>query len=168
MIRQIIQFSFLFIIQILVLNNLEISTYINPYIYMLIILSLPLRTPRPALLIYAFGLGLLMDLFSNTMGMHAASLLVLAYMRPFVFQSLSTRSNINMEELFGVRSIGFSSFFYYTFILVFAHHFIYFLLEIFSLKYFFQTMFKVLLSTVFSSILIMFCAILFAPNKSRT
>lgn len=168
MIKQVLLLLALFVMQVLVINNLGISTYINPYIYPLIILSLPLKTTRIMLLLYAFGVGLLMDLFCNTAGMHAAALLVMAYMRPFVFRSLSPRSNINADEMLHVKSIGLSSFFYYTLILIFLHHFIYFFLEIFSFSHFFKTMLKVVLSTVFSSLLILISAVLIAPNKSRS
>lgn len=153
--------------QVLVLNNLELSVYLNPYIYPLIILSLPLKTTRPILLFMAFGIGLTMDFFLNSAGMHSASLLCLAFMRPFVIQSLSPRSNIPMEDMLSVKNVGISSFFYYTVILIFLHHLVYFFLEIFSMTQFFQTMLKIILSTAFSTLLVVLSSILFAPNKSR-
>lgn len=168
MIRQILLILVLFVMQVLVINNLELSVYINPYVYPLIILSLPLKTSRPALLFYAFATGLIIDLFLNSPGMHAASLLLLAFMRPFILQSLSPRSNIAVEEMLNVKNVGLSSFFYYTIILVFLHHLFYFFIEVLSFKQFFQTLLKVILSTVFSSLLIVLCSILFSPNKSRS
>lgn len=154
--------------QVLVINNLELSAYINPYIYPLIILSLPLNTARTTILFYAFAVGLAMDFFCNTAGMHAAAMLWLAYMRPFIFKSLSPRSNINAEEMLSVKSIGFTSFLYYSLILIFLHHFLYFFLEVFSFNQFFHTLLKIILSTFFSALLVIITAILFAPNKLRT
>ena len=167
MIRIVIQFLILFFLQVLVINNLELSFYINPYIFPLFILSLPLKTSRPALLFIAFGSGLLMDFFCNSGGMHAAALTWLAYMRPYIYQSLSPRSNIDMDEILHVKAMGLSSFFYYSIILLFLHHFLFFFLEAFSFSNFFLTLFKVILSTAVTTILIVILAIFFAPQKSR-
>lgn len=167
MIRQLVQLIVVFLIQVLVINNLDLSGYINPYIYPLIILSLPLKTTRIPLMLYSFALGLVMDLFCNTSGMHAAAMLLLGYMRPVIYQSLSPRSNMNMEEMLNIKNMGFTSFLYYTLILVFVHHFLYFFLEVFSFNQFFRTLLKIVLSTLFSSMLIIITAILFAPIKRR-
>lgn len=167
MIKIILQFIVLLILQVLVINNLELSFYINPYIYPLFILTLPLKTSRVALLLMAFGSGIVIDFFTNTAGMHAAALVWMAYMRPFIFKSLSPRSNISSDDMLNIKSVGLSSFFYYTMILLFLHHFLYFFLEVFSFANFFSTLLKVLLSTAVSGLLVMILAILFAPQKSR-
>ena len=71
--KNIFRFIILVLVQVLVLNNIQFLGYINPYIYILFILSLPVRTPRWASLLLAFVLGLTIDIFANTPGMHASA-----------------------------------------------------------------------------------------------
>jgi len=67
MIKSFLTYFFLFVIlivtQLLVFNNIELSGYINPYVYVLFILLLPFDVPRVVLLLSAFLLGLCIDLF---------------------------------------------------------------------------------------------------------
>ena len=59
----------LLLLQFLVLNNINFMGYVNPYIYILIILLLPYRITRWMLLIIGFALGFAVDYFSNTLGL---------------------------------------------------------------------------------------------------
>ena len=45
-VRNIIRFVFLVLLQVLILNNIQFSGYINPYFYIYFILLLPFDTPR--------------------------------------------------------------------------------------------------------------------------
>jgi len=80
-IQNIIRFLLLVLFQVLVLNNIEFLGFINPYLYILFILSLPVQTPRWFALLLAFVLGLTIDTFSNTMGMHAFASVLICFLR---------------------------------------------------------------------------------------
>ena len=81
LILNIVRFIFLLAVQIVIFNNIDLFGYINPYPYILFILLYPVNSNRAGLLITSFLLGLTIDLFTNSGGIHAASCLILAYVR---------------------------------------------------------------------------------------
>lgn len=144
-----IMFIVLVLIQVLVLNQVQVGGYISPFIYILFVLLLPVSTPRYLLMIFGFLLGLSVDVFSNSLGIHAAATVFIAFIRPFVIRSISNREE-DRNEFPGLRQNKFSWFLSYTAIMVFVHHFILFYLEYFTFSHFFTTFLRVLLSSVFS------------------
>ncbi len=79
--QNIFRFILLVLLQVLVLNNIQFMGYINPYLYILFILSLPYQTPKWFVLLLGFRLGLTIDVCSNTMGMHAFATVFVAFLR---------------------------------------------------------------------------------------
>src|SRR3954463_13540886 len=87
------RFIFLILLQVLILNHVQWSGFVNPYVYILFILLLPIETPKSFVLLLAFTIGIVIDMFSNTAGLHAASSTLLAYARPFVLKAISPRED---------------------------------------------------------------------------
>ena len=152
--RNIARFLVLVLVQVLVMNNIQINGFVIPYIYILFILLMPFETPRWLLLINAFLLGLSIDFFSHTLGMHAAATVFIAWMRPYVLGMISPRDGYEPGSFPRLYYYGFGWFLRYTIILVFAHHFILFYVEVFRLMEFFSTLSRVILSTLLSATLI--------------
>ncbi len=150
LIRYVISFFALLLIQVAVLNNIHLGGYINPFIYVMFLLMLPVRMPGLLLLVLAFLLGLIIDMFSNTVGMHAAACVFMAYARPTVLKFIAPRDGYETESAPSVREFGFNWYAIYAFILVFLHHLMLFYIEVFRLSEFFPTMFRVVLSTIFT------------------
>ncbi len=157
----------LVLFQVLVLNRLELSFYINPFIYPFFILVLPFRMQHWVLMLVAFLAGLLMDVFCSTAGIHAAALVFLAFVRPYLINVITPKGGYETEDRPGIRGQGFSWFLLYSIVLVFLHHFFYFFLEVFSLTSAFSTLGKVFLSTFVSTILIVLLAYLFSRERKR-
>ena len=153
--RNIIRFAILVLVQILILNNIQISGYLVPNFYILFILLLPFETPRWLLLLMAFALGVSVDLFSHTLGMHAAATVFMAFLRPWVLEMSAPRDGYETGTFPRVYYYGFQWFFRYTVILVLAHHFVLFYIEVFRFSEFFSTLLRVLLSSLFSVIIIL-------------
>ena len=154
--RYIITFVLLVLAQVLLLSNVQLSGYLNPYIYVLFVLSLPFETPRWALLVLAFLLGLTIDLFSHTVGMHASATVFMAFFRPALLRSMEPRDGYQLETYPSIRDYGLKWYFQYAGILILVHHLFLFYVEVFKLDLFFQTLSRALLSTVFSLVLILF------------
>lgn len=152
--RNIIRFIVLVLVQILVFNNIQFSGYIVPYIYILFILLLPFETPRWLLLLAAFTLGISVDLFTQTPGMHAAASVLMAFLRPWVLEMSAPRDGYEPGTYPRLYYYGFQWFLRYTVILVLAHHLVLFYVEVFRFSEFFSTLLRVLLSSLFSIILI--------------
>src|SRR5581483_10393034 len=102
----ILRFIFLILFQVLVLNNIQLGGYINPYGYVLFILLLPVETPKWLLLLLSFSIGISLDMFSNTMGLHAAACVFMAYCRPRVLRIISPREGYGFESRLTVESVN--------------------------------------------------------------
>lgn len=142
-------FVSLVLIQVLILNQVQFSGFVNPYVYILFILLLPLSTPRYAILILAFLLGLSIDIFSNSLGLHAASSVFIAYVRPLVIRVISNREE-DRSDYPGLFQNKFRWFLSYVSIMVFLHHILLFSLEVFSFSHFAGTLLRVFISSLFS------------------
>ena len=165
--RNIVRFFFLILFQVLILNHINLGGYTNPYLYVYFILLLPFATPRWLLLILAFIMGLSIDIFSNTPGLNAAATVLIAFLRPYVIRSIS---NIPEEELGiqpSMRILGFKWFLSYATILVVIHNFALFYLEIFRFAEFFQTLFRVILSSIFTLGLILLGELMFYGRNKK-
>jgi rod shape-determining protein MreD len=153
--RNIIRFLILVFIQVLVLNNIQLSGYINPYFYILFILLMPFETPGWAVTLLGFSIGMTIDLFANTPGVHAIATTFMGYLRLFVLRYMSPRDGYEPGTFPRVSYYGFNWFFRYALILTLSHHFILFIVESFQFAAFGHIMLRVLLSSIFTLVLIM-------------
>lgn len=160
MIREFGRYLMIFIVlvlaQVLIFNNIEFSGFINPYVYVLFILLLPFYTPKIVLLISAFTLGLSIDLFMGTPGVHSSATLLMAFSRPSVLALFSPREGYQSGTYPRLEEFGPEWFIKYTVLLVIIHHFSLFYLEVFSFNQFFSTFLRAFLSTIFTSAIIVF------------
>jgi len=158
MIRGILKYTGSWIIlvlaQVLLLNHIQLSGLINPYLYILFILTLPFSTPNYLLLLLGFLLGLNVDIFSNTLGIHAAATTFLAFIRPSVINLISSRDVLELNQAPRVSELGFSWFFRYAVIMVLAHHIFLFYVEVFTFSGFIYTLLRSLFSSAFTIVLI--------------
>ncbi|MGE0087930.1 MAG: rod shape-determining protein MreD [Bacteroidales bacterium] len=152
--RLIINFIILVFLQVLILNNIQLGGYVNPYVYILFILILPFETPKWLLLVLGFLLGLSIDLFSNTIGMHSSATVFIAFLRPIVLKIISPRDGYDTETYPTVSFYGVNWFIKYSAILVFAHHLFLFYIEVFRFSGFFSTLLRVILSSLISLLII--------------
>jgi len=150
----ILRFFAVILIQVLLLDNIQLGGYLNPYFYIIFIILLPFETPKWLLLCLAFLLGLSVDLFNGTPGMHAAASVFMAAIRPFVLENFSPRDGYQAGTFPRIRYYGTEWFTKYTLILVLAHHFFLFFLDVFSFSDIFFTIGKIVLSTILSSLII--------------
>ena len=150
-----IMFASLVLIQVLILNNIQFSGFVNPYIYILFILLLPFTIPGYVLLGISFLLGISIDIFSNTLGVHAGATVLLGFLRPGIAGLISSREIIEKGNTPNMKQLGFASFLKYTIIAVLIHHFFLFYAEAFSFGGFFYTLLRCILSSVFSIVIIL-------------
>jgi len=149
--RNIFRFVVLILFQVLVLDNVMINGYMIPYIYILFILLMPFETPRWIQLLSGFALGLVMDLFSGTPGMHTAASVLVAFARPYLLDLLASRDGYEPETFPRVHYYGLLWFLKYAALIVVIHHLALFYLEVFQLKHFFSTLLRVILSSILST-----------------
>ncbi|MBE0676772.1 MAG: rod shape-determining protein MreD [Bacteroidales bacterium] len=142
------------LLQVLILNNIEFSGFINPYIYVMIIMLLPLDFPQWLVLITAFASGFVIDASSGTLGIHSAATVMTGFMRPYILLYMSPRDGYEQGVSPSMQVYGFRWFFIYAAWMLFIHHFAFFYLEVFRFTDFFRTLLRVILSTGFSLIFV--------------
>ncbi|MFT4780595.1 MAG: rod shape-determining protein MreD [Psychroserpens sp.] len=163
-INSIIRFVVLILAQVLVFNNINFLGNINPYPYLLFILLFPINNNRTLFIFLSFMLGLFVDLFSDSGGIHAAACVTIAFIRPpvlkFAFGMIYEHQTIKFNNTeFSNRIVYFS-------ILVVIHHLIMFLLEIFNISNIIFVLQKTLFSSIFTILICALISILFS-NKQR-
>jgi hypothetical protein len=158
MIREFGKYLFIFIAlvlaQILIFNNIEFSGFVNPYVYILFVLLLPFKTPPFIQLTSAFTLGLTVDLFMGTPGVHSSATVMMAFSRPFVLSLYSPREGYQTGTFPRLSQFGWEWFVKYAVTLILIHHFILFYLEVFTFHHFFSTWVRAFLSSILTSVII--------------
>jgi len=152
--QNIFNFILLVLVQVLVLNNIQFLGYIDPYLYILFILTLPVQMPRWFLLILAFILGITIDIFSNTPGMHAFATVFIAFFRSGIIK-LFTNIEEGNNPTPSFYTFGVSSYIKYVVVMVLIHHATLFLLEAFSFTHFWILLAKIMLSSLVTILLIL-------------
>jgi rod shape-determining protein MreD len=152
--KYIIRFIVLVLIQVLIFNNIQLSGFIIPCFYVLFILLLPFDTPKWALPLIGFLLGLSIDLFTQTPGIHASATVLMAFVRPFILNAIAPREGYEPGSYPTLNYFGLEWFFKYSAILIGIHHFFLFYVEIFRISDFFSTLLRALLSSAFSILFI--------------
>ncbi len=164
----IVRFILLVLVQGLVLDHIQFSGYINPNLYVLFILLLPFDTPKWILLLSAFLIGLSVDMFSNTPGMHAAASVLMAFLRPNLLALITQREEIESRDEPSLKKLGPVRFIMYATLLVLVHHTFLFYIEVFRFQEFFSTLLRVLLSTIFTVLLMVVTLYLFKKSDRRS
>ncbi len=149
--RNIVRFIVIILVQVLLLDNVLLGGYLNPYFYVLFILLMPFETPRWMLLVAGFFLGLSIDLFTNTLGMHTAATVLISFIRPWVLSMFAPRDGYEPDTFPRIYYYGFRWFAGYATILTFMHHLALFYIEVFHFQYFFNTLLRVVLSTALTT-----------------
>lgn len=167
-IQNFFRFIFLVLLQVLVLNHVQWSGFVNPYVYLVFILLLPYETPKWLLLLSAFAIGITIDMFGNTSGMHAAASVFMAFARPGILSLIAPRDGYEAETKLTPLDMGFKWFVTYVSISVLLHHLFYFYIEVFRFSEFFQTFFKAILNSVITTLLIILGQYIFSKRSKKT
>lgn len=162
---QIFRFILLVAIQIIIVNKIQLFGYSSPYIYLLFIIGFPLNASRNLLIILGFILGLCIDIWSNSGGVHAGATVLIAYLRPYLlkfsFGVSYEHNNIKFIQAEFKQQMA------YLLSVVFIHHLALFALENFSTNLLLQTLESTAVTSIFSITLIYSIIILFSRAPKR-
>jgi rod shape-determining protein MreD len=157
-------FIFLLFLQVFILNNILFLDAINPYLYIAFVFIYPLKENRFPFLFYSFLLGMFIDFFSNSGGIHAFSILSIAYLRLF-FVKIYFKKVVADYAFFNLKLEPFGKVFNYIVTLTLIHHFIFFSLTNFSIENFSEVLLKTIFSGVFTLLLYFLGTYIFMNNK---
>lgn len=154
--------------QVLIIQNINLTGYVILLPYILVIIILPFETNKLIVLFTAFLLGVCVDYFYDSSGLHAAACTVMGFSRHYVLKYIAPRDGYDIGVKPTIEDMGLEWFLRYAGTLVLLHHFFLFYLEIFRFSEFFQTFLRVLLSSVGTLGLIILIQFLFFNTNRRT
>ncbi len=138
--------------------------YLFVFVYPLFVALLPLRAPRPLVILLAFLLGLAVDFFSETLGLHAGALTFTAYARPLVLRALRPRDGYNIKATPTTADLGAGWVSQYLSFLLLLHLLAFFLLQTFSIFFLGEIVLKTALSLPASLLTTAILVLLFSPK----
>lgn len=133
LLRGFFYFVVLVLIQILVLNNIHFLRIATPFLYLYFILKMPVGMSQAKVVFFSFLIGLVIDVFSNTPGMHAAACTLVGFSRESLINFFIGKDL--PEGIYpSYKTFGYGGFFRYVLSFVVIHHLALFLIE--SLTFF--------------------------------
>ena len=163
----ILRFIGLVIVQVLILKKIVIGgssfNYVSIIIYPIFLMLLPLRTPHSVMVLLGFVIGLLVDAFYDSYGVHASASVFVGFIRPYVLNILEPKGGYLQNSSPTKRRLGPSWFFIYASVILFAHLFFYFSVEAFTFYYIGEIIVKTVSSFIISIIIVILYQFIFDP-----
>src|SRR5690606_12841277 len=162
-----IRFTALVVLQVFLFKNVGYYNLATPFPYILFIMLLPVGISNFVLYVIAFLAGIAVDAFYDTLGINAAASVALAWGR-IIFMRITLQTD-NYENYMTPAwgAVPFRWFFLYVLVLSLFHHSVLFLLETFTFHQFHYTLIRILLSCIFTTIVILLLSLLFYRKKQR-
>jgi rod shape-determining protein MreD len=159
----VFRFLALLFFQVALFNKINFLGFVNPYPYVLFLLLYPSDGNRSSLMFFSFIMGLLLDMFLNSGGVHAAASVMLAYYRPYFFKfSFGLSYEYQTVKILGRLTSERISFLAIT---ILFHHLLVFLLEAFSFTLLLDVLIKTFSSSVFTLLISILLIYLFKPIR---
>tara|TARA_Y100000766_G_C18904630_1_gene605164 strand:- start:1343 stop:1858 length:516 start_codon:yes stop_codon:yes gene_type:complete len=166
--KNIIWFFGLIFIQIFFIDALDFGTYssfFSPIIITFFILKQRLNTTVFQLLIAAFFLGLITDVFRNTLGLNTSILLIITFLKPTFLYAISSKEDIEKDVDLNIFNLGVFRFLLFFSISIFTYHLLFFILEQFSFHNFLTLVFRALINTFSALLFLVFLQYMFIYKK---
>ena len=167
-IKNILSFILLIIVQVLIIQNINLSGYIILLPYVMLVIILPFETNKLIVLFASFFLGVCIDFFYDSSGIHASACTIMGFARYYVLKYVAPRDGYDTGVKPTIDDMGLEWFIRYAGTLIVIHHFFLFYLEIFRFSEFFRTLFRIILSSAGTFGLIYLIQFLFYSNNRRT
>ena len=146
--KQFGRYALIMLLQVLLFDQLQLWGACHPYIYILCLLMMQITLPHNVDMLIGAAVGLIMDVFCNSLGVHMAACILIMFIRPYLLGSIVNDKD-RLNEQISLRAIGIEALIKYAVILIVIHH-----LTVFSLAaWSWLHIGFVLLETVVSSII---------------
>ncbi|MDF1696935.1 MAG: hypothetical protein P1U56_13920 [Saprospiraceae bacterium] len=169
LIRNSIRFFLLAIMQVLIFKRVAFNwgdfAFIHFLVYPLFIIMLPIKMPRPLVIFLGFLIGIFVDLFYDSPGVHASAGVFTGYARGLILDLLEPYEGYNTNDSPTIETMGISWFMSYSSIILGLHLFYYFSVEAFSFVYIFEIVMNTIFSFIASFIILMLYLLIFRPKR---
>lgn len=152
--KQIGRYILMMLLQVLLFDQLQLWGVCHPYIYILCLMMMPITLPHNVDMLIGAGVGLLMDVFCNSLGVHTAACILLMFIRPYLIGAIVNDKD-RLNEQISLRSIGMEALIKYVVILVLVHHLMVFMLAAWSWSHFGFVLLETLVSSIITCLIIL-------------
>ncbi|NUO02131.1 MAG: hypothetical protein HUU01_16115 [Saprospiraceae bacterium] len=164
----VLRFALILLVQVFILKRIVLMLDGRPsfqiLFYPVFLMILPFKTPRIALMLIGFLMGIFIDMFYTPLGLHAGALVLMGYARPWILSFLAPRDGYNMNHSPTIKRMGRTWFLKYAASLLFLHTFFYFSLEAFTFVYIVDILWQTLTSFAISMVFILIFMQVFNPE----
>ena len=154
----LIRFVIAVLIQVLVCKQIVLFTddfiYGTVMFYPIFIMLLPLRYSKSVILLLSFLVGISVDIFYDSLGVHAGASVVTAFVRPLILKILEPDSGYSINAIPSKYYFGIIWFMQYAAFLLGIHLLVYFSLEAFSFVFWKEIILKTIVTFGLSYIIL--------------
>ena len=151
--KQIGRYVVVMLLQVLLFDQLQLWGACHPYIYILCLLMMPITLPHNVDMLIGALVGLVMDVFCNSLGVHTAACILVMFIRPYLIGALVNDKD-RLNEQISLRSIGMEAILRYVVIMVIIHHLMVFALAAWSWSHIGFVLLETLVSSLITSLII--------------
>ena len=151
--KQIGRYVVVMLLQVLLFDQLQLWGVCHPYVYVLCLLMMPITLPHTVEMLIDAGVGLVMDVFCNSLGVHTAICILLMFIRPYLLGAFVNDTD-RLNEQISLRSIGMEALIKYVVILVVIHHLMVFTLAAWSWSHIWFVLIETLVSSLISCLIV--------------
>lgn len=163
-IKFVVSFLFFALLQGIVFKNIILFEYAFCFIYVYYLLSLPVDTRPLVAILVGFGIGLIVDMFYDTGGIHAAASVLLMFVRSKWLNMITPQGGFDIGASPSIKISGSLWYVGYAVPAIFLHQLVLFYTESYGFGMFWFTLYKVILSTIFTFIMCIVLQVLFSKR----
>lgn len=144
--QEIGRLLFIFVLQVLLFDHLHIGSLGMVMMYILFLINLPIRIPRWAEMLIGLLVGIMMDVWHSSLGIHIAACVALSFVRPLLLTN-AVQDIERIKDNISVQTIGRIEYTKCALILTVSHHFIVFSLETWNIQFWWIIILQTLISS---------------------
>ena len=152
--KQLGRYIIVMLLQVLLFDQLQLWGACHPYVYVLCLLMLPITLPHSVDMVLGAAVGVVMDVFCNSLGVHMAACILLMFIRPYVIGAIVSDKD-RLNEQISLHAIGMEAMIKYVVILVLIHHLTVFTLAAWSWRHIGFVLLETVVSSIVTILLIM-------------
>jgi hypothetical protein len=164
---QVIAFFIYLFYQVLILKNIVLFNTAFCFLYVAYLFFLPVESNPLFLMFAGFIMGFAIDIFYDSLGLHAFSCVLVMYVRNYWLSLITPQGGYDSSATPSIAINGMQWFLVYTIPLVFLHHSILFFVEAGGFGMFWFTLWKIITSTIFTALVTVVVQFLFPSGRYR-
>ncbi|MDR0437664.1 MAG: hypothetical protein LBH22_05105 [Bacteroidales bacterium] len=159
------RFLILIALQVFVFNYVQWFGFLNPFVYLLFLILLPIEIPKSWQYIFAFATGFMVDAFLKTFGIQAFACVLMVFCRPYIILLLNGLKPLEKGVTPAPGIKDFSWILVYTLLLVWVHQISVSVLEIYHWAQWWKIIWISLANTLFTTFIILCILYIFFQRK---